>query len=134
MIQLVVQFSKIAVLLFILPGVAYASVEQLPAHQHAAMVPSVAEVSQIGLTERLGEKLPLDLIFRDENGKPIRLGELITGPTIILPVYYKCTNVCNFLQGGLAGVLPAVKRKPAEDYRVLSVSFDETDPCLGVEI
>ena len=132
MTQLVVRFFKIAIPLFLLPAATYAATEQLPVHQHATVASPTAIIAQIGLTERLGEKLPLDLIFRDENGKPVRLGELITGPTIILPVYYKCTNVCNFLQGGLAGVLPAVKRKPAEEYRVLSVSFDETEtPALA---
>jgi protein SCO1 len=106
--------------------------EQLPAHQHSAMAMPAVETAQIGLTERLGEKVPLDLIFRNEDGKPVRLGELITGPTIILPVYYKCTNVCNFLQGGISGVLSAVKRKPVEEYRVLSISFDETEtPALA---
>src|SRR6185369_4627102 len=43
------------------------------------------------------------------------------------PVYFSCTNVCNYLQQGLASTLPAVKRKPGEEYRVLSVSFDETE-------
>jgi len=52
---------------------------------------------------------------------------LIKGPTIILPVYYSCTNVCNFLQSGLARVLPAIKRIPGKDYQVLSISFDETE-------
>ena len=86
-----------------------------------------AVMSGIGLTEHLGARIPLDLTFRDETGKPVILADLITGPTIILPVYYSCTNVCNFLQGGLASALPAVKRKPGEEYRVISVSFDETE-------
>lgn len=94
---------------------------------HAASEQVPAPAAAVGLTERLGDKIPLDLIFRDEAGKPVRLGDLVTGPTIILPVYYKCTNVCNFLQGGLADALPAVKRKPGEEYRVLSISFDETE-------
>jgi protein SCO1/2 len=80
-----------------------------------------------GLEERLGGTIPLDIRFRDESGRSVRLGELLTGPTIILPVYYSCTNVCNFLQQGLARVLPAVQRTPGKDYRVLSVSFDETE-------
>ncbi|HEY6874316.1 MAG TPA: SCO family protein [Geobacteraceae bacterium] len=80
-----------------------------------------------GIDERLGAKIPLDLTFRDETGQLVRLGDLVTAPTIILPVYYGCTNVCNFLQSGLATALPAVKQKPAADYRVLSVSFDETE-------
>ncbi len=88
---------------------------------------AIKEAAQVGLSEHLGEKIPLDLVFRDETGKPVRLGDLITGPTIILPVYYRCTNVCNYLQGGLASVLPALKLKPGEEYRVLSISFDETE-------
>lgn len=85
-----------------------------------------------GLTERLGAKIPLNLTFRDEAGKPVRLGDLVTVPTIILPVYYSCTHECNLLQGGLASALPAVKRKPDAEYRVISVSFDETEtPALA---
>jgi protein SCO1/2 len=83
-----------------------------------------------GLTEHLGAKIPLDLTFRDETGRPVRLAYLVSGPTIILPVYYSCTNVCNLLQGGLASTLPAVKRQPGVDYRVLSISFDETETPL----
>ncbi len=82
---------------------------------------------EVGLDEHLGAKIPLGLPFRDEAGKSVILGNLVTGPTIILPVYYSCTSVCNFLQSGLAAALPAVTRKPDEGYRVLSVSFDETE-------
>jgi protein SCO1/2 len=81
----------------------------------------------VGLDEELGGQLPLDLLFRDEKGRTLRLGDLLTGPTIILPVYYSCTNVCNFLQQGLARALPAVQRQPGKEYRVLSLSFDETE-------
>jgi protein SCO1/2 len=81
----------------------------------------------IGITEHLGAKIPLDATFRDEDGKPVTLGQLITGPTIILPVYYGCANVCYNLQQGLARVLPTIKSKAGVEYRVISVSFDEHD-------
>lgn len=81
----------------------------------------------VGLDERLGARIPLDISFRDELGKPVRLAELVTGPAIILPVYYSCTNVCNFLQAGLARVLPLINARPGTDYRVISVSFDEAE-------
>jgi protein SCO1/2 len=81
----------------------------------------------VGVNERLGSKIPLDIVFTDETGKPVRLGDLITGPTIILPVYYNCSNVCYNLQWGLAQVLPKIKSRPGEEYQVLSVSFDEND-------
>lgn len=86
-----------------------------------------ADAPEIGLDEHLGAKIPLDTIFSDETGRTVRLSELVTGPTIILPVYYSCTNVCNFMQGGLARVLPAIKPRPDIEYRVISISFDETE-------
>lgn len=110
-----------------------------PAFSHSTEQPQPLSLRQdagatIGLDERLGAKIPLDITFRDETGRPVRLEYLIAGPTIILPVYYSCTNVCNFLQGGLATVLPTVKGTPGEAYRVLSVSIDETEtPALAAK-
>lgn len=84
-----------------------------------------AEETTVGINEHLGAKIPLDIIFRDERGRPVRLAELVTGPTVILPVYFSCTNVCYNLQWGLAQVLPRIKSKPGDDYRIISISFDE---------
>lgn len=81
----------------------------------------------VGLDEQLGAHLPLDLTFRDEAGQPVRLNELITRPTVIAPVYYRCPNVCHFLQGELAQVLPQLQLTAGSDYAVLSISFDETE-------
>lgn len=81
----------------------------------------------VTLDEKLGSKIPLNLFFRDENGRQVRLAELVSGPTIILPVYYGCSNVCYNLQWGLARSLPQIKSKPGEDYRVISISFDENE-------
>jgi len=108
--------------------------EQDQGHQHAAAAASKPAEAAIGLDEKLGSRIPLDSEFRDDSGRTVRLGELVTGPTIIVPVYYSCTNVCNFLQQGLARALPAVKRMPGKEYRVLSVSFDETEtPALAAK-
>ncbi len=115
----------IAAALLLLPVVASSHSDgQAVPHLHGAQT---AASPTVGLDERLGGKLPLDLLFRDENGRQVRLGDLITGPTIILPVYYGCTNVCNYLQAGLARVLPELKGVAGRDYRVVSVSFDETE-------
>ena len=74
----------------------------------ADMVANTSEAT-VGIREQLGSRIPLDITFRDESGRPVRLAELITGPTIILPVYYSCTNVCYNLQWGLAQVLPRIR-------------------------
>jgi protein SCO1/2 len=78
-----------------------------------------------GLDEHLGARIPLDLTFRDETGKTVRLGELITGPTLVVPVYYHCTDVCNLQQSNVADALPSLSMQPGKEYRVISVSFDE---------
>ena len=93
-------------------------------HQHPA---PMMDATKVGLDEQLGTRLPLDLSFRDETGAPVSLRDLITRPTVIAPVYYRCPNVCHFLQGELARVLPELKLTAGSDYQVLSVSFDETE-------
>lgn len=126
--------TMLFVLLALCPNHVAAHSEEQQDHRHAGdSAPKPAEAA-IGVDERLGSRIPLDITFRDDNGRQVRLGELITSPTIILPVYYGCSNVCNFLQNGLASAMPAVKRIPGKEYRVLSVSFDETEtPTLAAK-
>lgn len=79
------------------------------------------------LDERLGEYIPLNTKFTDSNGQHRLLSDLIDRPTLIIPVYYRCRNVCNMLLGGLAEALPDIKLKAGEDYRVLTFSIDTTE-------
>jgi protein SCO1/2 len=81
----------------------------------------------VGVDEHLGAKIPLDITFRGETGAPVLLSDLVKGPTIILPVYYRCSNVCFTLQGHFANALQSLESKPLQDYRVISVSFDEEE-------
>lgn len=107
----------------------------LPSHRlHAHSTELQDKTTQtVALDEHLGAKIPLDIILRDESGKPVRLGELLSVPTIILPVFYSCTNVCVSLQARVASALPNLGRRPIEEYRVISFSFDadETPAMAG---
>ncbi|APG28724.1 cytochrome-c oxidase [Syntrophotalea acetylenivorans] len=104
--------------------------QQVPQHQHDHSAQAMTD-NQVGIEERLGAFIPLDLTFQDENGQTVILRDLITGPTIIAPIYYSCPNVCAFLQADLARNLPAIKLQPDQDYRVLSISFDEKDTPMA---
>ena len=94
---------------------------------HVHPVAAEEAAGEVGLDEKLGSYIPLDLTFLDEDGRPVRLSELVNKPSIIAPVYYRCPNVCHFLQGDLARVLPELKLQAGEDYQVISFSFDETE-------
>jgi cytochrome oxidase Cu insertion factor (SCO1/SenC/PrrC family) len=51
----------------------------------------------IGINEKLGQTIPLDLTFNDENGNQVSLRQLIHTPTILAPVYFHfhCPDVCS---------------------------------------
>jgi len=108
------------------------STSSLAAEREELSLPAPPAAS-VGLDEKLGATLPLDLTFTDETGRPVTLRELVVGPTLILPIYYKCPNVCNFMQAGVASVLRDVGRTAGEQYRVISISFDETETVHNAE-
>ncbi len=57
----------------------------------------------------------------------MRLGDLLGKPVILNLVYYTCDRICPQMLAGLARVLPYLSLTPDRQYRVLTVSFDETD-------
>jgi len=92
------------------------------------------DLSGIGIDERLGKVIPLDLTFYDEDANPVNLKQLIHRPTILAPVYYSCPNVCSFLLFNLAGVVNKMPSEAGKEYQVLTFSFDETEkPSLALE-
>lgn len=87
-----------------------------------------------GIEERLGQFVPGDLEFVDETGRVVRLGGLIDRPTIVSLVYYECPSVCRPLLEEVATMLARLSEMdlvPGKDYRVLTISFDETDSPAG---
>lgn len=96
-------------------------------HEHHEHREPMTTTPEVGLDEQIGSVIPLDVTFQDEQGRAVKLSELITVPTLIAPVYFSCPNVCSFLQGDLARVLPQIRLTPGKDYRVLSISFDDRD-------
>jgi protein SCO1/2 len=99
-----------------------------------AHVEQSKDLSGIGIDERLGQFVPLDLTFNDEDGNPVTLKQLIHTPTILTPVYLHCPNVCSLLLQNLADVLNRLPAEPDKEYKVISISFDETErPDLALQ-
>ncbi len=87
--------------------------------------PGLAE--QVKIEERLGEFAALDARFIDENGKSITLETIFDKPVVLLPVYFMCTSICNFLQADLANALNFVDQVPGKDFNVVTVSFADDE-------
>lgn len=82
---------------------------------------------QIGVEEKLGRKVPADVVFRGEDGMPVSMGELIKGPVVVSLVYHRCGHTCPTLLAGLADLVGRVDLKPGKDFSLLTISFDELD-------
>lgn len=82
---------------------------------------------EVGIVEKLGNQLPMNSKFIDENGQEVVLNQLLTKPTIIAFVYFHCPGICSPLQTGLAEAIDKLKLEPGKDYQVLSISFDHEE-------
>ncbi len=88
----------------------------------------------IGIDEKLGQSIPLELTFRDEKGNTVSMGRLIDKPTVLAPVFLTCPDVCSFLLSNLSKTLGQLTSEPGKEFQVLAISFDETEgPPLALE-
>jgi len=111
------------------PAWAHDTEHEMPGmnHDHEKMMAMAADDDKVELIEQLGKSIPMNLFFTDSSGTRVQLSQLIDRPTLVVPVYYQCRNVCNFLLGGLADVLPQLKLTAGEDYNIVTFSIDPTE-------
>jgi protein SCO1/2 len=108
----------------------------LKIHQHGAassdMTHEGRHEGNVGVDERLGEFIDLELTFQDQDGRVLRLGDFIKKPTVILPVFFYCPQACSMMLASLASAINDVPLTPGADYQILALSFDaEETPALA---
>ena len=82
-------------------------------------------VKEVGLDQKLGDSIPLDLTFKDEAGKDVRLSQYFgKRPVVLSLVYFNCPMLCGMTTDGLVRSVRALRFEPGTDYEILSVSFD----------
>ena len=89
--------------------------------------PAWAETADV--TEHLGTKLPLDLVFTDSAGAKVPLRSLFDGvhPVLLVLAYYECPQLCSLV---LDGAVTAMRQldgwgwQLGSRYRVATISFD----------
>lgn len=79
-----------------------------------------------GIEQKLGDALPLDAQFKDENGKVVALGDFFNRgrPVVLAFVYFECPMLCNEVLNGLTGTLKGISLDAGKDFDVLAISFD----------
>ena len=82
----------------------------------------------IGINEKLGAMVPMDLTFIDENGNSKTLKELAQGKVTLLTLnYFRCAGLCSPQLNQMADMLGRLKLAENTDYKVLTVGFDESE-------
>ncbi len=82
---------------------------------------------EIGIVEKLGDTIPMDLDFLNENNDTVTLGQLINKPTILFFVYFDCPNICSPLMDGVADVVSKLDLDSGKDYQIITISFNTKD-------
>jgi protein SCO1 len=103
-----------------------------PAVHADSLPPGLAGV---GIQQRLNESLPLNLPFRDEHGRAVRLGDYFGRVPVVLTLnYFDCPMLCPLELNDLLRAMRAVSPSAGQDFLVLSVSIDSRDtPARAME-
>ncbi len=85
-----------------------------------------ANTADVGVDEKLGGQVPLELTFRDEANQPVSLRQCVDGkPTILVLAYYRCPMLCTQVLNGLVEALRGVDAYTiGREFNVVTVSFD----------
>lgn len=82
----------------------------------------------IGINEKLGAMVPMDLKFIDEKGEEKTLKQLSQGKVTLLTLnYFRCAGLCSPQLNQLADMLGRLELAENTDYKVLTVGFDESE-------
>lgn len=86
-----------------------------------------ARAKEIGVDEKLGGFVPLDLPFEDEQGKPCKLRDLVDAkrPIVLTLNYSDCPGLCVAQLDGLVnGLEDLAELSLGKDFQVVSISID----------
>jgi len=111
-------------------GVACPGRAQTPNGANSQSTDDSTVKDAVGIDEKLGQFIPLDLTLRDEDGKPVALRALVDRPTLLTLNYFRCASICSPQLNGLADALNNTKAIPGQAFQILTVSFDERDTPL----
>lgn len=79
----------------------------------------------VGIDQKLGAQLPLELRFRVEDGREVALRELVRErPVVLSLVYYECPMLCSLVLNDQVRAMRGSTLELGQDYDVITVSID----------
>ena len=81
-------------------------------------------LQKVGIQQKLGGQIPLDLPFTDESGREVTLRDYFDKPVILALVYYQCPSLCSLVLNGALRSVNQLNMTAGREYQVVAVSFD----------
>jgi protein SCO1/2 len=78
----------------------------------------------VGIDQKMGANVPLDLPFVDESGRDVMLRQYFGKPVILALVYYQCPSLCNMVLNGVLSAVKNLSLTAGNQFNVVAVSFD----------
>jgi len=81
----------------------------------------------VTVEQHLGQQLPLDAVFRDEDGKQVRIGDFFgpgKRPAVLVMAYYECPMLCTLVLNSTIKAMRPMSLKAGTDYDLIVVSID----------
>jgi len=90
----------------------------------------------VSIAQKLNTQIPLDLMFRDENGKVVRLRDYFGKgrPVLLNFVYYRCPMLCPMVLEGTTTALTQLKFDIGKEFDVLTISIDPRDTAADAAV
>lgn len=87
------------------------------------------ELEGVELERKHGNSVPSDLVFRNEKGEEVTLGQYLDGetPVVLNLVYHNCPMLCGLMLDGMTTSLKSLSWTPGEEFQVLTVSFNHRE-------
>ena len=87
----------------------------------------------VSIDQKLNGQLPLDLVFRNETGEPVKLGSYFgKKPVVLSLVYYECPMLCTQVLNGMVSAFKVLSFNAGSEFDVVTVSFDPREgPALA---
>ncbi len=91
--------------------------------------PLPPQLQGVGIDEKLGGSVDLNLTFTAENGYPVALKEFFhkDKPVILNLVYYSCPMLCTLVLNGQTTALENIPGTVGKDFQVVTISIDPTE-------
>src|SRR5687767_5418437 len=79
----------------------------------------------VRIEQKLDQQLPLDLVFRDESGQEVKLGQYFRQKPVVLSlVYYDCPMLCTQILNGMVTSIRVLPFQIGKEFDVVTISFD----------